>query len=387
MNDAMLIDARPTLRLRPAAGWMVCLAAALLAGGCSGGSGGAAGGAPVGTESGTAAADPMDRAGDDLKALYTELQQRQQRAAPAPTPTPAPVRQAERPRASAATATEPAPPPAPERAMVSTHEEPPAAGPAARPVETAAQRRERLIAELTEALSHGGGSEDPFGRAVDLTIVESLRPGSSARALEELRAGLTPPQIETLGVLRELLAAMPRGGTGGDTTEIARLVSKAAARLSAGEQLRIPVAALCRRVEGYGRYVPLGSANFLAGRAHPAIVYVEVANFAHRPVSGSPGGGEGEYAVELSQELNLFHDADGLLAWRSPERSAREVSRNMRRDYFLTQRIDLPPTLTVGRYRLKVIVRDKTSGAQAETTIAINIVADAALTTPPPGAP
>ena len=115
----------------------------------------------------------------------------------------------------------------------------------------------------------------------------------------------------------------------------------------------------------------------LAGRTHPAIVYVELENFASRPTTDARGNTA--HSVEIGQEISLYHDADGLLAWKQAEQIVTDTSRSERHDFFLVHRIDLPRTLTVGIYKLKVTVRDKVSGDAAEVILALEVVADASL--------
>ena len=50
-----------------------------------------------------------------------------------------------------------------------------------------------------------------------------------------------------------------------------------------------------------------------------------------------------------------------------------------RRDFFTTQLIALPPALSVGKYHLKIRVRDEHSGAEAEDSVPFQMVADAKL--------
>ena len=47
------------------------------------------------------------------------------------------------------------------------------------------------------------------------------------------------------------------------------------------------------------------------------------------------------------------------------------------------QRIDLPANLSVGRYNLKVLVRDQRTGQEVERALPLEIVADAKLTKTP----
>jgi len=83
--------------------------------------------------------------------------------------------------------------------------------------------------------------------------------------------------------------------------------------------------------------------------------------------------------VELTQSIAIHNDADDLIVWRAPDASIRDVSRDRRQDYYLVQRLDLPSRLTLGKYNVKVTVRDVATGSTDETVIPIEIVADPAL--------
>lgn len=213
--------------------------------------------------------------------------------------------------------------------------------------ESPTQRRERLIRELSATLAE-----------------QADRPGSA----------LDQP-------LRELLAAAP-GMSVDDLASAAAALDRQAVALRQQKGLRLNHAALAQKVTGFGQLVPFKGTTFLAGRAQPALVYVEVENFTHKPVEEEtlPSDAEPRWLVDLSQELQLYHDADGVLAWHSREQPARDISTRQRRDHYLVQRITIPATLTVGAYRLKVIVRDHATGASAETIIPLQIVADPNLT-------
>ena len=109
-------------------------------------------------------------------------------------------------------------------------------------------------------------------------------------------------------------------------------------------------------------------------------MYIEIENFGYRPVKDAdpdkmPGD---QWAVDLSTEMQLLDAYDGMLQVKEPERSVIETGRNKRKDFYLVQEIELPPTLTIGSYNLKIVLRDK-SGAEAvrtEAIIPIQIVAD-----------
>lgn len=145
-------------------------------------------------------------------------------------------------------------------------------------------------------------------------------------------------------------------------------------------------AALCTRVTGFGKLeaMPIRKGRnafvFPAARVNRAIVYVELENFGYRPAkSTDPDFTAGDaWAVELSTEIQLLDDPDSILQFKERERTVIETGRNKRRDFYLVQEIELPPTLTVGAYNLKLILRDK-SGAEpvrSEIVLPVQIVAD-----------
>ncbi len=157
--------------------------------------------------------------------------------------------------------------------------------------------------------------------------------------------------------------------------------------LRAAQPIRIADARLCTRVEGFGRYTDYPDPALLAGRDHRLIIYTEVDSFDRTPLDseGAPLPAPGpdatplpadQYRVEISQELLLYHDADGLLAWRRPAQVSRYESRAPLRDFFLTDPVALPRTLTVGSYHLKVVVRDLADGSTDERILPIRVVAD-----------
>ncbi len=122
---------------------------------------------------------------------------------------------------------------------------------------------------------------------------------------------------------------------------------------------------------------------FVAGRPVRMIVYVEVAGFRIREAkSGDPlvasASASEQHTVDLSQSLRLYTDSDGTLVWQRPAQRAIETSLSKRQDFYLLQVIELPATLSVGRFNLKVVVSDATSGEQAEAVLPIVLVAEPA---------
>ncbi|MCC6971786.1 MAG: hypothetical protein IT434_16355 [Phycisphaerales bacterium] len=195
---------------------------------------------------------------------------------------------------------------------------------------------------------------------------------------------MTSQERTTLSAIRTLGRALSQDGKVAEPARAVQLVEGVLSTLREAAAVRIARSALCTRVEGFGQYEPFADNTFVAGRTTKMIVYTEIENFSHRGArSDDPGmdtmSGADLVAVELSQELRLWHDADGSMQWRKPEQPIIEVGRNKRRDFFLVQQIELPPTLSVGKYNLKITIRDKVSGGVDERSIPIKIVADAGV--------
>ncbi|MCH7765653.1 MAG: hypothetical protein IH916_03770 [Acidobacteria bacterium] len=131
---------------------------------------------------------------------------------------------------------------------------------------------------------------------------------------------------------------------------------------------------MCYRVEGFGKYEQFDHYHFLAHTEQQVIVYVEIGEFTSEPNE------KGEWITELSQQITIYADRDGIPVWRSGDmQSAIDRSQKQRNDFFLLQIITLPKALSVGKYHMKVRVRDEKSGAEAEEAIEFEMVADPKL--------
>jgi len=138
-------------------------------------------------------------------------------------------------------------------------------------------------------------------------------------------------------------------------------------------ELTIPVASLCTSVRGFGDFDPFDRFAFLAHKDQQAVVYVEVDEFT------SKLNDSGEHLTQISQRLVIYSDRDGIPVWTEDWQTAVDRSKTKRHDFFITQVITFPEALSVGRYNLKVQMRDELSGAEAETTIPFEMVADPKL--------
>ncbi|MGH7243156.1 MAG: hypothetical protein ACREJD_07050 [Phycisphaerales bacterium] len=259
-----------------------------------------------------------------------------------------------------------------------------------RKAEATTQDRVRaLAAELRKAISEK--ADDPEGampRYLALAMLEMLAASeqginSDSLSLPSLDK-LTDKERSAVNSVRELLEALAKDpSAAGDPQRVAELFAKSMEALSGAQNVHVTRAELCSKVEAFGRFKPFEGTQFLAGQSNRVIVYTEVEKYAYRDLqtdsSGGAGTGGDRWSVELSQELRLYNADGSMLAWRKPEETVSERSRNKRRDFFITQMIELPRTLTVGPYSLKIIVRDRVGGGVSETVIPISIVADQML--------
>lgn len=247
----------------------------------------------------------------------------------------------------------------------------PAPAPIAPVSDPATEAAARLAARVRES------KDVPGAGAVALASLETLYPGALERLADPASAlsrSLPGEDRRTLLEARERVMSEPGAASAG--------VREAVALLQGPQpQVRVIRALFCSRVEGFGRYASMGD-TFVAGRPLRAIVYAELDQFAYRAAREGDPGQRGvplaeQESVDLSQSLSLYHDASGLLAWHRPAQTVVETTRARRRDFYLIQQIELPRTLGVGRYNLKVTVKDRTSGAESEAIIPFTIVADA----------
>ncbi len=137
--------------------------------------------------------------------------------------------------------------------------------------------------------------------------------------------------------------------------------------------LELPTVALCWRIGGFGDYDKFEREAFLAHDEQQVILYLEIDGFT------SVLNERRQWVTQISQQLEIYSDRDGIPVWSESWQRAVDVINNKRRDFFTTQLITLPAALSVGRYQLKIRVRDEESGAEAEASIPFEMVADPRL--------
>ncbi len=156
-----------------------------------------------------------------------------------------------------------------------------------------------------------------------------------------------------------------------DPEILVKAANTLAGRLGSQDPLHVRTFRLCTAVRNWGNYDEFESLQFISGRSHELITYVEVENFT------SVQNAQGNYSTRLTQEVELYFDADGTLVYSEPAHAAEDVCRNTRKDFFLVRHIVLPHNLSVGKYQLKVRIVDEHSQAEAEAIIPITIIASA----------
>ncbi|MEO1715940.1 MAG: hypothetical protein AAFR76_02400 [Planctomycetota bacterium] len=241
-----------------------------------------------------------------------------------------------------------------------------------------------LAGELAMLLKEDAAMADDPGRPlVAAALLESIAAGVLPEA--DLPGGgklmLTEDERASLLALRLLAVRLvgDESDVAGDPQRVREVLLDAAEGLREHARVHIVRAELCERAPGFGSYVPLERRTFLAGRTNRVVVYAEVDHFGLRPASEAEAAVEGDrVAADLKQEMELYLRAgDPNPTWQRTVNWLPRTSRRGFRDLFVATPIELPATLSVGEYDLKVRIVDEVSGAQDEATIPIRLVADA----------
>ncbi len=233
----------------------------------------------------------------------------------------------------------------------------------------------RLIVDLSAELYRRGAYSDMPMR--ELLLIAATTMVTPDRALiPEALPGLTQREREIVGLMQDFFRRLGQElDATGDPEVVVTAIIELAAALQKQSSLVLPTVSLCTRVGGFGDYdefprTEQGRYTFLAHSGQQAVVYVEVDDFV------SELNDKGQWVTELSQQLVVFSDRDGIPVWREDWQLGTDTSKNRRADFFIVQIITLPERLSVGLYQLKIHVRDKRSGAEAEAIVEFEMVAD-----------
>lgn len=241
--------------------------------------------------------------------------------------------------------------------------------PAGPMVSEADRMREDIVRLSRELYKRAADADSPLP---DLMTIAALSLADPDRPFDaEALPGVSDREKEMLKAFQQFCAELSRElRASGDPETVVAQTQKLKDALNAQPPLALARAELCTRVGGFGDYDRFEKNVFLAASGQRAIVYVEIEEFT------SEQNPKGEWVTDLSVELVMYSDRDGIPVWKQSWQSAPDVSKNRRRDFFLTQVIGLSDHLSVGAYTLKVRVRDEKSGAVAEKGVPFQMVAD-----------
>lgn len=247
----------------------------------------------------------------------------------------------------------------------------------ARPV-SPEERKAAVVEELVALLRELGQSPDQrYQAALALAGLEVLAPDAMYELVDE--GVMLPSETAVLVGAHKLFSELAAGGEIVDPGGAMDVLDEVGDELNAFAPIKITSAELCTRVMGFGQFDTFGKDadggyTFIAGRRQPVIIYVEVDRFGRKPTVGADGIARWE--VALSQELQIYHAEDELLVMSRSAETDRTLTRSRMRDYYLINQTFLPETLGVGRYMLKVIMRDENKEAVAEALIPIRMVSN-----------
>lgn len=244
-----------------------------------------------------------------------------------------------------------------------------------------------IPAIVPESSDFGGSNSPSAPDTLEQRLVKRARdnPRDVAAQLDVELYGLIrdepSPQLASLATLpgedKEVVAALVDGisnfrtGVRQDANMLLsrkiRPLTDMADRLRTRAELAVPTIALCKRVDGFGRYEPIDPPRFPAGRENSVIVYCEIENFE------SHLNDKRLWETKLTQQVNLYTET-GMLVWPDKSRPVSDECRNRRHDFFLYNVLKLPANLNIGRYLLKVSIEDRTANRVAEATLSIEMV-------------
>ena len=190
------------------------------------------------------------------------------------------------------------------------------------------------MTELLQQLQPGiTGHLEPLRTAMPLIALDTISPGAANSEIDSVCKAISPDQRRSVMAARDLAHALATDPnlTAADPAALARSLRDRADQLAgttASDSLALGTVALCQRVDGYGRYSPLPSCTFIAGRASAMIIYTEIENFSQARLADLPGGkavrtpGD-QWQVEVGQTVTLYFDADASEQLVFPESIAR----------------------------------------------------------------
>lgn len=206
----------------------------------------------------------------------------------------------------------------------------------------------------------------------DLTVMAALAMLDKNRVIHpEAVESLNDEQRAALTALQQWFLAMEHGMDDQEATLqiLTEALNGLQASLKQKSSFGLAQQSLVTRVGGFGDVDEWAlrsehdEYNFIAHSGQEIILYMELEGFdSHLDTKG-------QWETATSQQLVIYSDRDGIPVWRESWQTATDRSRTRRSDYFTAQKVTIPTNLSVGKYQLKVRVRDEKTQAESEATI------------------
>lgn len=233
---------------------------------------------------------------------------------------------------------------------------------------------ERSVMTLADELARALQKRSLQGQTPmrDLTVMAALAMLDKDRIVHpEAVESLTDDQRAALTALQQWFLAMEHGMQDREATMemLTEAIHGLQASLNRKSSFGMAQQSLVTRVGGFGDVDEWAfrsehdEYNFIAHSGQEIILYMELEGFDSRLDT------KGQWETATSQQLVIYSDRDGIPVWREGWQTATDLSRTRRSDYFTAQKVKIPTNLSVGKYQLKVRVRDEKTNAESETTI------------------
>ncbi len=234
-----------------------------------------------------------------------------------------------------------------------------------------ARLNELLVGLSAELYMRASDADQPLRELIMISATSMVDPSRKLANIDAL-PGLTDRERELLAAFQDFFLELGSKLDGSEEADQAIIAALQQLQTSVVKppMLTIPAAALCTSVEGFGKYSPFSENRFLAHAGQQMVVYVEIDDFA---CTQNPAG---QWVTELAQQLVIYSDSDGIPVWREDWLPVVDTASKPRKDFYTTQLVTIPDALSVGKYQLKVRLRDERSGAEAEQSIPFEMVAD-----------
>ncbi len=227
-----------------------------------------------------------------------------------------------------------------------------------------------IMIEFSRELYHQSTRSDMPVR--ELMLLAAMTMVDPTRTISpDAMPDLTDDERSLLKNMQDHFVALGKSLDGSqDATRAVRTnIAKLQQALSQEPDLAIKTAVLCTRVRGFGDYDELDLTQLVAHRSQQAVLYIEISEFA------SELNEKDEWVTVTSQQLKIYSERDGIPVWQEDWRTAIDRSRQRRNDFFTVQLLSLPEPLSVGKYQLKIRLRDDKSGAETERSIPFVLLA------------